>query len=518
MANRTVSDAIAIHGTNPQYLIEKIIRSRIYDSLYWKESCFGLTAETLIDRAAALTSFGDIVVEFLRNEDHKYLRALGAFYLRLVGTSLEIYQYLEPLLNDYRKLRRRTLGGDFDIISMDEFIDELLREERVCDTIMPRITKRYVLEENEELPPRISALEEDLEDEEDEVDFLSKSEKSADRDNHREKDDYEFHQNSRPRSRSISLSSRGERPPRKYRDLSRDAYERGRTRQIHAGATLTVVQAEIGEKGITPEAEVEKHIIIEDLIQRVEVPAAADEQNIFYGGALSSGIKEIKGHLGVSGNEQADALARAAASFSWWLLYRIGEHFLRGSGSVVFGNSRHFVCNVFRSVNQLHWEISSGSQIVVGSLHVTWETCSGLSCSSFCVSQLLSTCTSDVVTDAALCKGFIFRDWYQKSVSTFKDPKMVAINVMNFVHDFCIAFQDDIWLVCAKYHAVMERNGLILHDGFIPVSVSDFSEQLLSGVVRLLSVAKAFGISFGFHKFCLFFSDTCNGVLVYIGV
>ncbi|CAG8634289.1 12973_t:CDS:2, partial [Ambispora gerdemannii] len=180
MANRTVSDAIAVHGTNPQYLIEKIIRSRIYDSLYWKESCFGLTAETLIDRAIELTSLGgqygnqkpteflcltlkllqlqpgkDIIIEFIRTEEYKYLRALGAFYLRLVGTSLEIYQYLEPLLNDYRKLRRRNPGGDFEIVCMDEFIDELLREERVCDTILPRISKRYVLEENDELPLRI---------------------------------------------------------------------------------------------------------------------------------------------------------------------------------------------------------------------------------------------------------------------------------------------------------------------------------------------------------------------------
>ncbi|CAG8508262.1 13614_t:CDS:2 [Ambispora leptoticha] len=180
MANRTVSDAIAVHGTNPQYLIEKIIRSRIYDSLYWKESCFGLTAETLIDRAIELTSYGgqygnqkpteflcltlkllqlqpskDIIIEFIRTEEYKYLRALGAFYLRLVGTSLEIYQYLEPLLNDYRKLRRRNPGGDFEIVCMDEFIDELLREERVCDTILPRISKRYVLEENDELPRRI---------------------------------------------------------------------------------------------------------------------------------------------------------------------------------------------------------------------------------------------------------------------------------------------------------------------------------------------------------------------------
>lgn len=38
------------------------------------------------------------------------MRALGAFYLRLTGKSKEIYQYLEPLLNDYRKLRVRGGG------------------------------------------------------------------------------------------------------------------------------------------------------------------------------------------------------------------------------------------------------------------------------------------------------------------------------------------------------------------------------------------------------------------------
>ncbi len=43
MANRTVKDAQSIKGTNPQYLVEKIIRTRIYDSKYWKEDCFALT-------------------------------------------------------------------------------------------------------------------------------------------------------------------------------------------------------------------------------------------------------------------------------------------------------------------------------------------------------------------------------------------------------------------------------------------------------------------------------------------
>ena len=45
MANRTVKDASSIHGTNPQYLVEKIIRTRIYDSKYWKEECFALTGK-----------------------------------------------------------------------------------------------------------------------------------------------------------------------------------------------------------------------------------------------------------------------------------------------------------------------------------------------------------------------------------------------------------------------------------------------------------------------------------------
>jgi hypothetical protein len=34
-------------------------------------------------------------VEFIKNEDYKYVRLLGAFYMRLVGKPLDVYQYLE---------------------------------------------------------------------------------------------------------------------------------------------------------------------------------------------------------------------------------------------------------------------------------------------------------------------------------------------------------------------------------------------------------------------------------------
>lgn len=41
----------------------------------------------------------------------RYVRVLGAFYLRLTGTDIDIYRYLEPLYNDYRKLRRKLADG-----------------------------------------------------------------------------------------------------------------------------------------------------------------------------------------------------------------------------------------------------------------------------------------------------------------------------------------------------------------------------------------------------------------------
>uniref|UniRef100_A0A3B3YK62 Pre-mRNA-splicing factor 38B n=1 Tax=Poecilia mexicana TaxID=48701 RepID=A0A3B3YK62_9TELE len=207
MANRTVKDANSIHGTNPQYLVEKIIRTRIYESKYWKEECFGLTAELVVDKAMELKFVGgvyggnikptpflcltlkmlqiqpekDIIVEFIKNEDFKYVRLLGAMYMRLTGTAVDCYKYLEPLYNDYRKIKSQNRNGEFELMHVDEFIDELLHAERVCDIILPRLQKRQVLEEAEMLDPRVSALEEDLdevesseeEDEEEEKFLLS---------------------------------------------------------------------------------------------------------------------------------------------------------------------------------------------------------------------------------------------------------------------------------------------------------------------------------------------------------
>ncbi|KWU44174.1 PRP38-domain-containing protein, partial [Rhodotorula sp. JG-1b] len=183
MANTTRAGALSIHGTNPQYLVPTVIRKRVYDTLYWKEKCFALNAATIIDRAVELEAVGgtyantrpteficlvlkllqlqperEIVLEYLRAEEFKYLRALAAFYVRLTFDSLNAYETLEPLLDDYRKLRYRAMDGSYSILTMDEFVDQLLVGESVCEIQLPRLTQRKVLEETEGLAPRRSKL------------------------------------------------------------------------------------------------------------------------------------------------------------------------------------------------------------------------------------------------------------------------------------------------------------------------------------------------------------------------
>ena len=222
MANKTVKEAVVVHGTNPRYLIEKMIRTRIYESRYWKEDCFGLSAADVFDKAIQLRFMGgvyggnikatpflaltlkllqiqpdkDIVIAFIGRfgEKYKYLRALGAFYLRLTASSLETWKYLEPLYHDFRKLRVMDRMGNFSVMHVDEFVDMLLREERVFDVILPRISKRKVHEEANELDLRISALDQDLdqeeegEEEEEETVHIKTQSKDDDRDTRRRRE------------------------------------------------------------------------------------------------------------------------------------------------------------------------------------------------------------------------------------------------------------------------------------------------------------------------------------------
>lgn len=177
---------------------------------------FLYTAETLIDKSLELRCIGgvygnqrpteflclllkllqiqpekEILLEYLQADEFKcgpvsmlplfantirrYLRALTAIYIRMTFGASDVYELLEPLLKDFRKLRYRNTSthltdcmhaapsfahfiAGYNITFIDDFVDQLLNDERVCDIILPRIPKRQILEEAGDLGPRKSRL------------------------------------------------------------------------------------------------------------------------------------------------------------------------------------------------------------------------------------------------------------------------------------------------------------------------------------------------------------------------
>ncbi|KAG9298077.1 hypothetical protein G9A89_018160 [Geosiphon pyriformis] len=260
----------------------------------------------------------------------------------------------------------------------------------------------------------------------------------------------------------------------------------------------------------------------------------------------------MKSHSGVLGNDQADMIADVASLSAWHLPPCLNEHFLVADGGVVSANSRHFVQDIFHSINRAHWEVGLGSKFLPNSLlsdvdwhcflfvwhldlhmasgftmavrkhlynrhypsvlclhcskvEVSWSAISGLSISSSDVLQLLSTCVSDVSVSMALFKGFVFNGWYYEAISFCSDPKLACSRVVEFVWSLGTAFKTDVWLVCVKYHAFIEKNGRILSDRSIHILISGLGSRFSAGIVRLLGVAEAIGVHFGFRKQCVFF-------------
>jgi hypothetical protein len=91
----------------------------------------------------------------------------------MTGKAAEIYKYLEPLYNDYRKLAYRGING-WELIRMDEFIDILLCNELACDVALPFLPKRLLLEDSGVMEPRKSILEDEIDDTEDDEDETDK--------------------------------------------------------------------------------------------------------------------------------------------------------------------------------------------------------------------------------------------------------------------------------------------------------------------------------------------------------
>lgn len=143
----------------------------------------------------------------------KYLRCLAAFYIRLAWEPVEIYNTLEPLLTDYRKIKRRTKDG-FTLTYVDQFIDDLLTKDRICATSLWKLQSRANLEDLELLEPRESPLGDEIDELDEDMDMRSDRGRSRSR-------SY--------RSRSYDSRSRS-RSPQSDRSMDSRSRSRGRGR------------------------------------------------------------------------------------------------------------------------------------------------------------------------------------------------------------------------------------------------------------------------------------------------
>jgi len=171
-----------------QQAFDQMTRHRIFQSTYWKEQLFAITTDGIVDKAMELKYVGgtygpvqkptrflclllklmhiqpekDVIMAFVRNSNYKYVTVLGLTYWRIVGPPKDIYRVLEDYYGDFRRVRVRNKNGSITVTHIDEIADALLTNEIEFDITLPRIPKRIILEQEEDLEPRISPLEKEL--------------------------------------------------------------------------------------------------------------------------------------------------------------------------------------------------------------------------------------------------------------------------------------------------------------------------------------------------------------------
>jgi pre-mRNA-splicing factor 38A len=174
----------------------------------------------------------------------KYLRCLAAFYIRLAWEPVEIYTTLEPLLTDYRKIKRRLKDG-YTLTHVDQFVDDLLTKERILATQLWKLPTRANLEDLDMLEARESPLDGEVEALDEELERMdgdgTKGSEGSYRSRSRSYDSRSrsrgYDSRSRSRSRSRSYESGERRRTRSPSDRGRrDSRTRSRSpREDHSG-------------------------------------------------------------------------------------------------------------------------------------------------------------------------------------------------------------------------------------------------------------------------------------------
>lgn len=150
---------IDVGGADSVTLVDKIVRERVFDSVYWKQYCFNVDLLSIQPLLCQLRFVGDgsspfvcllvkllqlvpdrqVVEFFIEQKQFKYMKCVFLLYFRIVYREFE---YLKAHLADYRRIRvKQGAGSGMKLYHVDEFVNDLLQDQFVCGISLPMIKK-----------------------------------------------------------------------------------------------------------------------------------------------------------------------------------------------------------------------------------------------------------------------------------------------------------------------------------------------------------------------------------------
>ncbi|WPK24558.1 hypothetical protein PUMCH_001837 [Australozyma saopauloensis] len=177
--------------SNKASLVEPIIRHRVQDSLFYKQYLHLTNEQTILSVIAEHVHFiggtdsnnrpspflcslvrlleiepsKEILELYLTQNGYnefKYLTAMTLLYCRMV-TGSTFFSFFDRYITDYRKLRFqdksfRLVDGvpiHYSIKCMDEWVDDLVEQERIVDIKIPYLAPRLFYVERGEVSERV---------------------------------------------------------------------------------------------------------------------------------------------------------------------------------------------------------------------------------------------------------------------------------------------------------------------------------------------------------------------------
>ncbi|RKP32828.1 PRP38-domain-containing protein [Metschnikowia bicuspidata] len=175
---------------NKAILVEAIVRHRVQDSLFYKQYLHLTNEQTILPvivehvdyiggtdsnnrpspflcclvRLLEIEPSPEVIELYLTQNGYnefKYLTALALLYSRMV-TGKDFFNMFDRFITDYRKLR--FMLKQFQLVNgvpvhylikyMDEWVDDLIEQERVVDIKIPYLAPRSSFVERGEVSPR----------------------------------------------------------------------------------------------------------------------------------------------------------------------------------------------------------------------------------------------------------------------------------------------------------------------------------------------------------------------------